>query len=202
MQLLEQYPSLRAAMPSMRLALNQSFAKGDAPVRDGDEIALIPPVSGGCDDGGILVDLVREPIDQAVVQRFVDGDPSLGGITTFAGATRNEEDAEHGRLIRLDYEAYEPMARTQLTRLVTEARARWSAGRVALIHRLGPIPPPEVSVLIAVACPHRAESFDACRWLIDTLKQDVPIWKKDVFEDGFVRWVKSEFTQTSQGGDA
>ena len=200
--LVEKYPSLRAAMPSIRLAVNQRFAKNDTTVRDGDEIALIPPVSGGSDDDGIFVDLVSKPIDQAIVQRFVAGDPSLGGITTFAGATRNEEDAEHGRLVRLDYEAYETMARAQLRRLAAEARARWSAGRVALIHRLGPIPPGEVSVLIAVACPHRAESFEACRWLIDTLKQDVPIWKKDVFEDGFVRWVKSEFIATPHGEDA
>ncbi len=199
---IERYPSLHAAMPSIRLAVNQRFAKDDTVVSNGDEIALIPPVSGGSHDDGMLVDLVSESIDQAAVQRFVAGDPSLGGITTFAGATRNDEDAEHGRLVRLDYEAYEPMAKTQLRRLATEAKARWSAGPVALIHRLGSVPPAEVSVLIAVACPHRAESFEACRWLIDTLKRDVPIWKKDVFEDGFVRWVKSEFAETPQSEDA
>lgn len=120
---------------------------------------------------------------------FVRGDGALGGITTFFGATRGEQDREHGALLRLDYEAYRDMAVVQMRKLAEHAAREWKAGRVALLHRLGGVGPGEISVAIAVACPHRAESFDACRWLIDTLKRDVPIWKKDVYADGFSCWV-------------
>ncbi len=141
------------------------------------------------DDQGILVDLVTGPIPLDRIRDFVTGHPVLGGIVTFSGATRREIDPEHGPLLRLDYEAHEPMARRQLENLAVEAKERWFAGRVAIIHRLGPVPPGQIAVMIAVACGHRAEAFEACRWLIDALKKDVPIWKKDVFEDGHVRWV-------------
>lgn len=120
---------------------------------------------------------------------FVGGDPSLGGIVTFFGATRAEHDPSHGALRRLEYEAYREMAWEQMKRLAAQAVANWQAARVVVIHRLGGVGVGEVSVALAVACPHRAEAFEACRWLIDTLKQDVPIWKKDVFADGFTRWV-------------
>ncbi len=188
--LADRFPKLRDALPTIRFATNEEFATDETVLNSGDEVALIPPVSGGTQDDGILIDLVREPVSVQRVRDFVSGDPALGGIVTFEGATRCERDAQHGALVRLDYEAYESMARRQLHLLAGEARDRWSAGRIAMIHRLGPVPPGEVSVMIAVACPHRGECFDACRWLIDTLKRDVPIWKKDVFEDGFVRWVQ------------
>ena len=141
---------------------------------------------------GVWVELVRVPIPTSSVREFVSGDPSLGGIVTFEGSTRAESDPEHGRLVRLDYEAYESMARRQLERLARQAVDRFGARKVAIIHRLGSVPAGEASVMIAVACGHRAEAFEACRWLIDTLKEDVPIWKKDVFEDGSVRWVEVE----------
>ena len=108
----------------------------------------------------------------------------------FEGATRAESDPAHGRLVRLDYEAHPSMARREMERLATQASQRFGAKRAVILHRTGPVPPGEASVLIAAACAHRAEAFDACRWIIDTLKKDVPIWKKDVFEDGFVRWVE------------
>ncbi len=184
----EQFVGLRGRLEVIRLAVNESFAADDTVLNDGDEVALIPPVSGGA--GGIHVDLVTEPISVEAVRHAVMGDPELGAIVTFEGATRREPHAEHGSLERLDYVAYEGMARRQLERLAGEAMERWHAGRVAIVHRLGSVPPGEVSVMIAVACGHRAEAFDACRWLIDTLKQDVPIWKKDVFEDGYVRWTE------------
>ncbi|MGB2987618.1 MAG: molybdenum cofactor biosynthesis protein MoaE [Phycisphaerae bacterium] len=141
-------------------------------------------------DQRILVELVNEPIRVDRVLGFVTGDPTLGAIVTFEGATRRDEDPKHGPIVRLDYEAYEGMARRQLERLAVAAKKRWSAGRVTIVHRLGAVLPGEVSVMIAVACGHRTESFEACRWLIDTLKKEVPIWKKDVFEDGHVRWVQ------------
>ncbi len=139
----------------------------------------------------VWVELVHAAIPVERVRAFVTGDPELGGIVTFEGVTRAELDGDHGPLVRLDYEAHESMARKQLERLADEATSRFGAGKVALVHRLGSVPPGGASVMIAVACPHRGEAFDACRWIIDTLKQDVPIWKKDVFEDGFVRWVET-----------
>lgn len=202
-----QYEGLRGALKSIRFAVNETFASDETVLHAGDEVALIPPVSGGQDvgpslrsinnvpsttDETTLAELVAEPIPVKRVRDFVTGDPKLGGIVTFEGVTRRELDPQHGAIVQLCYEAYEDMARRQLERLALEAKRRWSAGRVAIIHRTGSVPPGETSVMISVACAHRAEAFDACRWLIDTLKKDVPIWKKDVFEDGYVRWVNDD----------
>ena len=123
------------------------------------------------------------------VLEFVSGDVALGGIVSFYGVTRAELDPKHGGLVRLDYEAYRTMAENQMQELARNAQRKWEAGRIAMLHRLGPVGVGEISVAIAVACPHRTEAFDACRWLIDALKREVPIWKKDVFADGFTRGV-------------
>ncbi|RME40360.1 MAG: molybdenum cofactor biosynthesis protein MoaE [Planctomycetota bacterium] len=126
------------------------------------------------------------------VRGFILGDPRWGGICTFDGATRAEQHPEHGALQTLVYEAYEEMARREMHRLAEEAKRRFGAGRVALVHRLGDVPPGEVSVHIAAACGHRAEAFSACRFLIDELKRDVPIWKKNVYADGACAWAAAE----------
>ena len=177
--------------PSVRLAVNQEFRTSDHTLADGDEVAVIPPVSGGSADKpeDVRVALVHDPIDAAAERRRIGGTHGVGGLVTFEGTTREEHDADHGSLMRLQYEAYEEMALTQMRRLAAEARERWSIERLVLVHRLGDVPLSEVSVLIVVACGHRAEAFDACRWLIDRLKQDVPIWKKDVWADGHTRWM-------------
>ena len=133
---------------------------------------------------------VRLQVDRILA--FVSGDPALGGIVSFFGATRGESDEVHGPLLRLEYEAYRSMALNQLEELTQNAMRRWGAGRVAILHRLGPVGVGECSVAIAVACPHRAEAFEACRWLIDELKREVPIWKKDVFADGAMQWVEPD----------
>lgn len=138
----------------------------------------------------VLVEIVDRPIDAARVRGFVAGEPTLGGIVLFEGVTRAERDVGHGALVRLDYEAHPTMARRQMELLAEQAIRDFGAGKVAVVHRIGGVKPAETSVMIGVACPHRAEAFDACRWIIDTLKKDVPIWKKDVFEEGFVRWVQ------------
>ena len=188
-RLAAQYPKLAPALPTVRFAINQEFATENAEVRDGCEVAVIPPVSGGSGQLDALVQLVDGPIPFDEVRRFVCGGSTFGAITTFEGATREDEHDRHGRIVRLDYEAYRDMALQQMERLAADALQRWSLGRVALVHRLGSVPPAEASVMIAVASAHRDEGFTACRWLIDTLKKDVPIWKKDVYEDGTVQWV-------------
>jgi len=140
-------------------------------------------------DRAVFVDIVSGLIDVAVVRSHVTGHEAFGGICTFEGATRADRDTDHGRIVRLEYEAYEDMARVQMHRLADEALDKWGPGRTALVHRIGPVTPGETSVMIVVACGHRTEAFTACRWLIDVLKRDVPIWKRDVYEDGFERWV-------------
>ncbi len=190
----DRYGQLGGAMPSIRFAINEDFAVEAAVLNDGDEVALIPPVSGGSSHG-VLVDLVREPIAMGRVRAFVEGEPCCGAVVTFEGITRSEPDEQHGSIARLDYEAYEQMARRNLERMAGDASEKWHLRRVAMIHRLGPVPVGEASVVISVASGHREASFEACRWLIDTLKQDVPIWKKDVFEDGHTSWVEGKRCQ-------
>lgn len=188
--LVETYPALDRALPTMRLAINMSYAADDALLAPGDEVAVIPPVSGGCGDERIWTELFRVALPLDRMHAFIGGDQTCGGIVIFEGVTRAESDPEHGELLRLEYEAYDAMALTEMRRLCADAFTRWSVGKIALLHRLGAVFPTETSVVIAVAAGHRSEAFDACRWLIDTLKRDVPIWKKDVFASGFTRWVE------------
>lgn len=177
--------------PAYRCAVNESFCAPDRALAEGDQVAVIPPVSGGADEGGDLdpVELVRGPIEAGWVGRRVGGCPEAGGVVTFEGTTRADRHAEHGSLVELFYEAYPDMARTQMRRLLDEARRRWPIERAGMVHRLGQVPIGETSVSIAVACAHRSDAFEACRWLIDSLKQEVPIWKKEVWSDGQHTWV-------------
>jgi len=186
-----QFPGLAPALPTVRFAVNDGFVMETTELRDGDEVAVIPPVSGGSRDV-VHTELTHREINPERVRRFVGGDSRFGGIVTFEGCTRCESDPEHGELVRLDYESYESMAQKQLERLALLAVERWGPGRIAVVHRMGSVPPGEVSVVICVAFGHRKQAFEACRWLIDALKQEVPIWKKDVFEDDFVRWAEGE----------
>lgn len=129
--------------------------------------------------------LTEDPIDPgAMAARIVGGED--GAVATFTGVVRNHH---HGKeVLWLEYEAYEEMAETQIDGLVTEASRRWPISQVAVRHRLGHLDIGEVSVAIAVAAPHRAEALEACRWLIDTLKAEVPIFKKEAYAGGEV-WV-------------
>ncbi len=119
-------------------------------------------------------------------------DPAAGGIDLFVGTTRAETAADGRALVALDYEAYADMAVARLTRLVADARGRWPVTKVAVLHRLGRVGVGEASVVIAVSTPHRADAFAACRFLIDQLKVDVPIWKQERWADGTGTWVHPE----------
>ena len=134
------------------------------------------------------VQLQDEAISTAAVVDFVT-DPQAGGIAIFLGTTRAENQEESGRLSALDYEAYPEMALSQMQELARQVRQRWPIQRLAILHRTGRVGLGEPSVAIAVSTPHRAEAFEACRWIIDTLKKDVAIWKKEVWEDGSGSWV-------------
>jgi molybdopterin converting factor subunit 1 len=200
--LLEHYaasrPELQPYYDVIAVAVNQEYSEAGAVLKDGDEVALIPPVSGGSlgeRNGGETppghrryATLVRERIDS---QAVVDGikRPEDGAVAVFEGIVRNH--SRNRRTLYLDYEAYEPMALKEMESLAETALEKFAIREVALVHRLGRLQIGETSVLIVVASAHRAAAFDACRWLIDTLKKTVPIWKKEYFEDGAV-WADGE----------
>lgn len=134
-----------------------------------------------------MILLTRKPLDAEAITATVRDDAN-GGVVTFLGTTRNETDGR--RVMYLEYEAYAGMAEKMLARIAEEIHARWGIRHVSIAHRCGRLEVGEVSLVIAVASPHREEAFAACQYAVDRIKQDVPIWKKEVFEDGEV-WVGS-----------
>lgn len=188
-------PQFDAMLPSLAISVNQEYSGADRMLREGDEVGLLPPVSGGSANGSGLPDemlgevrIIRERIDaEAAVARLKR--PADGAAVVFDGVVR--DNTRGRRTLYLEYEAYEPMALKQLQSLVKEARARFAVRGASIIHRLGRLEIGETSVLIAVASAHRSAAFEACRWIIDTLKKTVPIWKKEYFEDGEV-WADGE----------
>ena len=165
-----------------RLAVSVNFdvSPFETGLREGDEIAFLPPVAGGA-GGTDRVNLSDVPIDPGEVVSRVAG-PGRGGIVSFSGAVRNQA---RGREIRhLEYEAYPGMAEQEMEKICDAAERRWPGVRVAMAHRVGHLEIGDLAVVIAVAAPHRAEAFEACRFAIDTLKETVPIWKKEFATDG------------------
>lgn len=185
-------PRLRAWRSSLATSINQEYAGPESTLHPGDEIALLPPVSGGSDDlatqGVNSAKLVRRPIDTAALLAKIKC-PADGAVVVFEGIVR--DNSRGRRTLFLDYEAYEEMALKQMNGLMEQAFSQFRIREVALVHRIGRLQIGETSVLIAVASAHRGAAFDACRWLIDTLKRTVPIWKKEHFEDGAV-WADGE----------
>ncbi len=161
--------------PGLLYAVNREYAARGHELADGDEVALIPPVSGG----SFL--LVAGPLDVGAVLREVE-DPEAGGVASFVGTVRRRS---RGRdVVRLEYEAYEEMAEPLLARLGAELTERHGLCKVAIHHRLGRVEIGEPSVVIAVSAPHRGAALDACREAIETLKTTIPLWKKELYEGG------------------
>jgi len=187
----------RAPVNSLRgiaVSVNAEYAQAAHVLRDGDEVGLLPPVSGGTsrkanapDQSGeeqtVFAVLTRERIDAeklvAAAKRGEDG-----AVVVFDGIVRNHSRGR--RTLHLDYEAYEEMAVRQMRELANQARGRFAVRQVTIVHRLGRLEIGETSILIVVASAHRSAAFEACRWLIDTIKKTVPIWKKETFVDGAV----------------
>jgi len=169
-----------------RVAVNQDFTDDDRELVDGDELALIPPVAGGAElEPGRHVQLLATALSLDRCLAAVGG-PGMGGVVTFTGMVRRHS---HGALIdHLEYEAYGAMAVREMARLCDEIEAEIAGARLAVEHRVGRLEVGDVAVVIAAAAPHRAEAFAACRAMIDRLKQRVPIWKKEVGDDG-AEWV-------------
>lgn len=148
-----------------------------------------PQSSPSAAESGHIIRITSDPLDDAYVRALVRAVTTVsdGGVVTFEGVVR---DNSHGKRVRyLEYEVYPDMAEAELAKIAATLAERWGAARVALVHRVGRLEIGECSVVVVVACPHRAEAFDACRFAIDTLKATVPIWKKEVAEDG-EEWIE------------
>lgn len=192
----QRMPRLEAMIASIAMSINQEYAGPESKLQPGDEIAFLPPVSGGSENTAIetpvqprrYATIVREKIlTQDILDKMKQ--PEDGAVVAFEGTVRNNTRGR--RTLFLDYEAYEGMALKQMDSLAEQARTQFAIRDVAIVHRLGRLEIGETSVAIIVASAHRAAAFDACRWIIDTLKRTVPIWKKEYFEDGGV-WADGE----------
>lgn len=172
----ERHPALQAVAGKLRLAVDQDFSPPDRKLRDGSEVALIPPVSGG--SGAHRIG--PEPLSAEAPLEKVAG-TDCGAVVSFVGTVRS---SNHGKaVVRLEYEAYPEMALRVFSHIAAEAQERWGA-RVVIHHRTGSLDPGALSVVIAAAAPHRADAFEACRHAIEFLKKDAPIWKREFYPDG------------------
>lgn len=222
-QLLADYPALARFGNSLLLAVNHEYALPDREIFDGDELAVLPPVSGGSEetapeahrhgadqdcgnepantgnaDASLapaherdFFELTTDPIDVGAVTRRVVL-PECGATVTLDGYAR--EWTRGRRTLYLVYEAYPPMARSEMQRLGEQAHEKFAIAHLGIVHRTGRLEIGETSVVIAASAPHRRAAFEACEWAIRELKRTVPIWKKEVFEDGEV-WVEGEGSQ-------
>jgi len=180
------FPRLLSVGSSLLLAVNQEIAKGFTILRDGDEVAFMPPVSGGV--GSDFFRITHDPIIAADLAKQLRAAED-GAVVIFEGMVRNHS---RGRAtLYLEYEAYEPMAIRKMEALGAEAKQKFAIDGIGVIHRLGRLEIGETSVAIIVTAEHRRAAFEACQYAIDRLKQIVPIWKKEYFADGAV-WAEGE----------
>jgi MoaE-MoaD fusion protein len=192
------FPRLRQMASSIVLARNHEFANTQEPLAEGDEVALLPPVSGGslheiADPEGHFFALTRQPIDsRALETRILQG--CDGAVVTFQGVVRNNTRGRN--TLRLEYECYEAMAIRKMAEIGREIASQHAISRIAMVHRLGTMEIGEASVVIVVASPHRKPAFDAALEGINRLKRLVPVWKKEFFADGEV-WVEGEWDQNA-----
>jgi molybdopterin synthase catalytic subunit len=176
-ELARRHPPLAGLRQALKLAINEEFAPLDRRLVEGDVVALIPPVAGGAG----LFRISDEPLALEEVVRAVAA-PEQGGIATFTGVVRNHN---HGKsIVSLEYEAYRPMAERKLAEIGARLAEEHPGARLAIVHRVGRLVVGEAAVVIAASAPHRGVAFDVCRAAIDRLKESVPIWKKEIAEDG------------------
>lgn len=192
----ERTPKLARHWPRLAVAVNGELAAPDAPLPDGAEVALLPPVSGGSPtaaQGGSRAALVEEPLDVAAVADAVRN-PGCGAVLLFLGTVRDSHDGRP--VVRLTYSAYRTMAEERMRRIVGDlerpAEAPEGLLRAAIAHRLGEVPAGEPSVVIAVASPHREAAYEASRQALERLKREVPIWKREHYADGEAAWREEE----------
>jgi molybdopterin converting factor subunit 1 len=184
--LVAEHPRLERLKPVTLLMVNQKYVDAGQPLRDGDEVALIPPVSGG---EKRRFRIQSDPLDPCHLESLV-AHPGAGAIVTFVGTVR---DQGRGKLVtHLEYEAYAPAAELALAQIGEEIRTKWGLEDVAIAHRVGSLGVGEASVVISVASAHRDAAFDACRFAIERIKEIAPIWKKEHYRDG-ATWIGSEY---------
>ena len=182
------FPDLAPPTVDIVVAVNTEYADHDLALLDGDDIALIPPVSGGEDMPEDMIAITRQPLKPEEVTAKVRKDTN-GAVVTFLGVTRLF--AEGQKVVRLEYEAYDEMALKEMEKIRREMQAEWEIEDIAIAHRIGRVDIGEISLVVAVASPHRKEAFYACHRTVDRIKETVPIWKKEFFEDGY-HWVACE----------
>jgi MoaE-MoaD fusion protein len=183
--LVRRHPGLEADRALVRPARNEEFARWEDPVADGDEVAFIPPVSGGA-TAVQLIEVTTEPLDVHRAEAAV-AHPAAGAICSFTGVVRDNNRGE--AVTHLEYEAYGGMAEREMRRIAEEVAERWPGTRVAMVHRVGRLEIGEASVVISVSAPRRGDAFEACRHAIERLKESVPIWKKEFARSGAV-WLE------------
>jgi molybdopterin converting factor subunit 1 len=198
--LTQERPELRELERSVAFAVAQEYVDKDHPLQDNDELAFIPPVSGGVmqkeqnakkdrkEPARILAKITQDSINMQELTDFV-ADPGAGAMNTFVGTTRNTNEGRE--VVRLEYECYPGMAEKEMAKIGEQALERWPILKIAMIHRLGRVDIGEASVAIAVSSSHRHAAFEACHYAINTLKETVPIWKKELYEGGQV-WIGSQ----------
>jgi len=197
-QLLEQiastYPALAPALPSTLVAVNQEFAFPPTPINAGDEVALFPPVSGGAFPEYFKITTDTIDLNELVAQVTL---PTTGAVCTFTGTVRGQSNERE--TVRLDYEAYTPMAEAKMKQVADEIRERWpKVEGISIVQRIGKLSVGEFTVLIAVSAGHRYDGvFEAARYGIDRLKEIVPIWKREVGPQG-EEWIEGHYHPTAQ----
>ena len=184
--LCQRFPEMADHAGSLMYAVNSEYVSPDHPLRAGDELALIPPVSGGGFEG--LFEVTADPLDPQRLIDHVRRDES-GAVAVFLGVVRDNSMGR--RVLYLEYDAYPEMATRVMREIAEEAMARWPITGIAMQHRTGRLEIGETSLLIAVSSPHRKEAFEACHHLVDRFKEVVPVWKKEVWEGGEV-WIEGE----------
>lgn len=185
-QLGRDYPAVVPFLPTLICAVDEEYVPAEHQLRDGDEVAFIPPVSGGSGDEEGWFQVTSEALDP---QRLVDSvrKDESGAVALFHGVARNN--SEGRRVHALEYDAYPTLAEKKLREVGDEVRARWPVTGIGILHRTGRIAIGETSLLVAVSAAHRREAFEACHHAVDRIKEIVPIWKKEIWEDGDGAWV-------------
>ncbi len=191
-----QYPAVVPFLPTLVCAVGDEFVPTDQVLQDGDDISLIPPVSGGSDDTFLLT---TDPLEPDRLVAAVRKDES-GAVALFFGVARNN--SEGRRVQALEYEAHDTLAEKKLREVGEEIRAKFAVTGVGIHHRTGRLEIGEASLLVAVSSAHRKQAFEACHFAVDRIKETVPIWKKEIWEDGGGAWVTGHPVEPPQPATA
>jgi len=196
-RLVSQYPAVAPLMSTLVCAVDEEYVPNEHCLSPGDQVALIPPISGGSAAEADRFQVTREPLDPQRLASLVRRDES-GALALFYGIVRNHSQGR--RVLYLEYDAYPSMAVKKMQQVAEEIRSRWDITDVAINHRIGRLEVGETSLLVAVSAPHRREAFEACHYAVDRIKEIVPVWKKEVWEGG-ESWVEGHPVAAAEPGE-